>query len=99
MVQTTGKTKKTEKEKNQLRLEYDYAQEYYSGLATIWKRDFITDADYQAFLRTYSFCKLDDVPQKFHKAIQYLKAMIKNHSELIRDYKGESNVQLVLPMA
>ena len=95
MVQATEKKVKV---KNQLRLEYDYAKEYYSGLATVWKRDFISDSDYQAFIRTYSFSKMDNVPQKFHKAIQYLKAMIRNHAELIRDFKGESNVQLVLPM-
>ncbi|HEY1054860.1 MAG TPA: hypothetical protein VGE24_06980 [Emticicia sp.] len=92
-------SKKAEKAKNQLRIEYDYAQEHYGGLATIWKKDFITDADYQLFIRIYSYKPLEEIPQKFHTKIAILKSMISHHAELVRKYLSNDTAQLTLPMA
>lgn len=88
-----------ERPKNQLRNEYDYAKKHYSGIVTTWKKDFISDAEYQAFIRTHSFVPMEEVPQKFHTAIQILKGMISNHAELVRKYNVKINApQLTLPI-
>lgn len=88
-----------ERPKNQLRLEYDYAKKHYGGIVTTWKSDFISNAEYQAFIRTYSFVPMEEVPQKFHTAIQILKGMISSHAELVRKYNVKVNrTQLTLPM-
>lgn len=87
------------KKKNELRAAYDNAKTFYSGIVTTWKKDFISDADYQSFMRTYSFLPPDEVPQKFHIKIGILKSMISNHADLVRKHLTEENSkQLTLAM-
>lgn len=89
---------KEKKAKNQLRHEYDYAQEHYAGIAAIWKRDFLNEKEYLAFIRTHSFCPIDEAPLKLHRAIKYLKLLISSHANLMREFEKESTTQLTLPI-
>lgn len=88
-----------QKTKNALRTAYDEAKDRFSGIVTAWKTDFITDAEYQAFMRTYSYLPLPEVPEKYHRKIAILKNMISIHLDLLNKYKEEENSkQLALPM-
>ncbi|GAB3519441.1 hypothetical protein [Emticicia fontis] len=96
MVQSAKKT--TELQPNELRAVYDNAKKFYSGLVTTWKKDFISNADYQAFLRTYSFCPINEVPPKFTDKVTILRRMIDFHAQLVRETTQDNSKQLKLPM-
>lgn len=88
-----------QKTKNALRAFYDESKDKYGGIVTAWKADFVSDADYQAFMRTYSYLPLPEVPEKYHRKIAILKNMISIHLDLLNKYKVEENSkQLALPM-
>lgn len=74
-----------EKTKNALRAAYDNAQDYYKGIAQEWKKRFLTDAEYQAFMKTYSFLPLGEVPMKYHEKIKALQTMISQQAKVIRE--------------
>lgn len=85
------------KQKNELRAVYDNAKQFYGGIVTTWKKDFISNADYQAFLRTYSFLPIEEVPMKFITKINILREMIATHARLVRQTQENKN-QLSIPM-
>lgn len=83
-----GKAEKqqTGKAKNELRIFYDNAKMHYKGITTQWKTLMLTSAEYQSFMRFYSYTPSEDVPKKFHDKVEKLKSMIDAQKQLVKTF-------------
>ena len=77
--------RKSEKQPNELRAVYDNAQQFYREIVTTWKKNCLSDSEYQSFMKIESYKDSDDVPLKYHKKIETLRTMISNHARLVRE--------------
>lgn len=79
--------KTAQKQTNELRAVYDNAKKFYQQVVTTWKKNCLTDAEYQSFIRIESYKHTDEVPMKYHKKIEILRTMVSNQARLVRELK------------
>ncbi|MER0442796.1 hypothetical protein [Emticicia sp. W12TSBA100-4] len=75
------------KQTNELRAVYDNAKKFYPQVATTWKKNCLTEAEYQSFMKIESYKDSDEVPLKYHKKIEQLRNLISNQARLVRELK------------
>lgn len=77
-----------QKTKNSLRNAYDNARGFYNSIVTVWKKELMTNLEYQAFMKRYSYMPEGEVPKKYHDWFDDLDRRIERHARLVRESKN-----------
>lgn len=84
-------SKTATKQTNELRAVYDNAKKFYPQVATTWKKNFLSESEYQSFIRIESYKHPDEIPLKYHKKIDVLRNMVSSQARIVRELQNQQN--------